>query len=126
MTVLLAEAVVPPDGPVPIDGQPRPAGVQREVPAGGVQVAGVARVVMTESVLLWDAGVSTARGLGAASCLVGAGWAFLTQRIGACDRDVVKLLQKAVDGCVFGWPVPSNDGLQKNKDIQFHRLRAAE
>lgn len=77
---------------------------------------------MTESVLLWDVGVSTASGFGAASCLVGAGWTFLAERIGACYRDIVKLLQKAVDGCVFGWPIPSDNSLQKNKHISFNRI----
>lgn len=111
MTVLLAESIVSSNRPVSIYGEPRPAGIQREVPAGGVQVTRVARVVMTEAVFLWDVGVPNARGFGADSCLMGAGRTFFTQRIGAGYRDVVKLLQKAIDGCIFGWPVPSNDSL---------------
>lgn len=70
---------------------------------------------MVESILLWGIGVTTARGFGAASSLVGTWWALFTQGVGARYRDVVKLLQQAVDGCVFGRPVPSNNGLREEQ-----------
>lgn len=115
VTILLAEPIVPPNRPVPIYGEAWPAGVKREVPAGGVEVAGVAGVVMSEAVLLRGVGMTTAGGFGAAAGLVGARRALLTQGVGARYGDVVKLLQQAVDGCIFGWPVPSNNGLRKEQ-----------
>lgn len=84
MPILLAESIVPPNCPVPVYGEPWPIGIKREVPAGGVEVTGVAGVVMIKSILLWGIGVTTDGGFRAASCLMGARWTLLTQGVGAC------------------------------------------
>lgn len=83
VTILLAESIVPPNCPVPIYGEAWPTGIEREVPAGGVEVAGVAGVVMSEPVLLWGVGMTTAGGFGAASSLVGTWRALFAQGVGA-------------------------------------------
>lgn len=56
--------------------------------------------------------MTTTQGFGDASSLVGAWRTLFAQGVGTCDRNVVELLQQAVDGRVFGRPVPSNDGLR--------------
>lgn len=112
MAILLGESIVPAKCPIPIYGEAWLAGVQRKVPAGRVQVTRVAGVVVVESVLLWSSEVATARRFGDASSLMGAWRALFTQGVGTCYRNVVELLQQAVNGCIFGWPVPSNNGLQ--------------
>lgn len=113
VAVMLGEPVMPPNGPVSIYGDAGLAGVQREVPAGGVQVARVAGVVVVEPVLLWSSEVPTTQGFGTGSSLLEARWALFAQRVGACNWNVVELLQQAVDGRIFGWSVSSNNSLKK-------------
>lgn len=84
VTVQLAETIVPPNCPFPIYGEAWPAGIKREVPAGGVKVTGITGVVMIESILLWGIELTTAGGFRGASSLVGAWWTLFTQGVGAC------------------------------------------
>lgn len=120
VAILLGEAVVAPHGPVAVHGEAGLPGIQREVPAGRVQVTGVAGVVVVESILLGGGGVAPSQGLGADPGLMEAGRTLLPQGVGARHRDVVELLQEAVDGGVLGRPVAPDDGLRGEQTALLH------
>lgn len=76
----------------------------RRIVSSGVRFAGILRE--GEKAVFFPMAWTTAGG-----SLVWGGWAFLPQGVGAGHRDVVKILQQAVDGGLLAGFVSSNDCL---------------